>query len=65
MSDRKIRKQHAALSRRRVALGLIAALIVAAVPTMSHGEEEIYRGYRRRGRRRRRRRRCSYHVRRC
>jgi len=64
MTDRKTRKRHAALSRRRVALGLIAALIVATAPTMSHGEDEVYLRRRRR-RRRRRSRRCSYHSRRC
>ena len=55
MTDQKIRKRRAALSRRRVALGLIAMLIVARAPAIHRGEADIYK-HRRRPRRRRRRR---------
>jgi len=66
MSDKKADEQRAALSRRRVALGLFAVLIAAAVPTASYAQNEIYERGRRRARRSgRRRRRCSYHSRRC
>jgi hypothetical protein len=63
MSNRKADKQRVALSRRRVAQGLFALLITAAVPTASYAEDEIYEYHRRR--RHARRRRCSYHSRRC
>ncbi len=61
MTDEKALERRAALSRRRVALGLIAVLITAAAPTVSRAEEEVLDYHRRRGRRRR----CAYHPRRC
>jgi hypothetical protein len=63
MTDRKEHQEREALSRRRVAIGFIAVVVIAAVPRMLRAEVETYNYHRRRSHRRRRR--CAYHSRRC